>query len=272
MTTPDLSSQMAQFLVDGKALLEAAAVAAAAIQSAPAQAVAVAVSPPVRKTRINKVWSVEEVEALQTALGAYEGQRLSQVAWGQVRDIVGTGRSVSSVAQKAGRFQRDKELRDKQQPAHGGVKVCPIKKRTGALKRKASPGAERSLAWKAPRKMLASDARNAAAAAAAADVAAAAAAATAAAAAVAPAEIDYDVVEILGIRNGVAEETGFEFQVKWDGGEITWEPSIMLEKCREKVRKFLVEAVWPLKINITVPRIKVEKGTSSNPAPVCCMF
>ena len=37
MATPDLSSQMAQFLVDGKALLEAAAVAAAAIQSAPAQ-------------------------------------------------------------------------------------------------------------------------------------------------------------------------------------------------------------------------------------------
>ena len=71
---------------------------------------------------------------------------------------------------------------------------------------------------------------------------------------------------------------GYEFQVLWETGDISWEPSVMLTGCRALVKDFLVESVWPLKINITAPKIKkteknktTVKGTSSNSAPVCYM-
>ena len=93
----------------------------------------------------------------------------------------------------------------------------------------------------------------------------------------AAAKAEHLVSEILASHKNV--DGLYEFQVMWGTGDISWEPSAMLTGCRALVKDFLVESVWPLKINITAPKIKkteknktTVKGTSSNSAPVCYMY
>ena len=314
MANPELASQMALFLVDGKALLELVAADATASQSSPAPALAAAVAPPappVAQAHALKVrWGPVEVAHLSEILILRDGDRFSDEKWQCVADALGTGRTLGYVKQKA---QQIKKAAAAAKEA-GGLAVgadavasgihptgvgLPSAPAQGGIKRQSAP--RPSLPGMAPRKRLASHANKAEWAAkvdsqrrqqrrhdewAARVEATEKAAAAAAKAAAAEADTDYDVSEILSIRNPFGTDS--EFQVKWSTGEISWEPPTMLENCRDLVKAFLVEAIWPLKINITAPKIKKNKvtapkikkkvkkmkvkGTPSTPAPVCCTF
>ena len=193
----------------------------------------------------------------------HDGERFSEEKWQCVADALTTGRTSGAVKQKAGQIKKATEAAEEEgslavradavasgihPTGVGPPRVAPAQ---CGIKRQSGPRI--SLPGMAPRKMLASQANK--------DEWAAKvdAAAKAAAAAAAEADTDYDVSEILGIRKGWDDQghddDSFEFQVKWSTGE----PSIMLENCRDMVKDFLVEAVWPLKINITAPEIKKPK-------------
>ena len=184
---------------------------------------------------------------LSVLLTSHEGARLSSEQWQQVADALDTGRTIGSVKQKAQQIKKAAEAAEEA----GGLAVRaeavtsgihpngvgpPSAPAQGGIKRQSGPRI--SLPGMAPRKMLASQANKAEWAA-----KVDAAAKAAAAAAGAEADTDYDVSEILGIRTGWDDQghddSSFEFQVKWSTGDISWEPIIMLENCRDLVKKFL---------------------------------